>query len=475
MDRGIPLGMNDRTMKLDTREKALDINLDASRYGTFAEIGAGQEVVRWFFGVGGAAGTIAKSMSAYDMSVSDQIYGAAKRYVSRERLEAMLEHEHQLNRSRLDKERGETTAFFAFADTVAARSFKGDNECHGWMGIRFQAGPREPDSQIVIHIRMLDNEARRQYEALGIVGVNLVYAACRLAQDPDAVVTSLLDGLSPARVEIDMIDFSGAQFAQVDNRIFTLKLVQLGYTGAAMFTADGRSVQPAEALYKKAALIQRGGFRPPTLMNQDMQRCALEAFARDLEPTGREIVPLLEISLASLAGEGGVDLQDFLARAEMLEAAGHIVLLTEHAEHHRLAASIARLTSAELGLVLRADALEGLFDEARYAALDGGILEAFALLFRTRAKLYVYPFRDAETGSLLTARTLKLTPQAQGLYDFLEARGSLTDLEGYNESCLGLSSRDALQRIRAGDPSWQQMLPEPVVELIKQRALLGYR
>ena len=467
--------MTDRTKKLDTREKALDINLDARRYGTFAEIGAGQEVVRWFFGVGAAAGTVAKSMSAYDMRVSDEIYGVAERYVSRARLEAMLEHEYRLNLARLDQERGATTAFFAFADTVAARSYRGDNECHGWMGIRFQAEPRGQDSQIVIHLRMLDNDARRQYEALGIVGVNLVYAACRLADDPDGVVPSLLDGLSPERVEIDMIDFSGACFAQVDNRILTLRLVQLGFTRAAMFTAEGRSVQPAEALYKKAALIQRGGFRPPTLMNQDMQRCALEAFARQLEPSGREIVPLLEISMANLAGEGGVDLQDFLARAEMLEAAGHIVLLTDHAEHHDLVADIGRLTAAEVALVLCANGLGQLFDQARYAALDGGMLEAFGQLFKTRFKLYVYPFRDTATGSLLSVGTLKLDPPSRCLYDFLEAQGALVDLEGYDEACLNLTSQDAMRRLQAGDPSWQGMLPEAVTALIKKRGLYGCR
>ena len=462
-------------MKLETRDKALDINLDSGRYGTFAEIGAGQEVVRWFFAVGGAAGTIAKSISAYDMSVSDDIYGAAERYVSRARLEAMLAHEQELNRARLERERGDTTAFFAFADTVAALSYRGGNECHGWMGIRFQAEPRDQDSQIVIHVRMLDSEALRQQEALGIVGVNLVYAACRRFDDPDAVVASLLEGLSSGRVEIDMIDFSGPRFARVDNRAYSLKLVQLGFTRAAMFTADGRSVQPAEALYKKAALIQRGSFRPPTLTNQDMQRCALEAFARDQARSGSDIVPLLEISLASLTAEGDADLEDFLARADMLRAAGHIVLVSDYPGYHDLVAGIARLTSAQVGVVLRADALRALFDEARYADLDGGILEAFGQLFKTRAKLYVYPYREDDRGTLLTAKSLRPEPQLQGLYDFLEMRGSVSDLEGYDEACLNLMSRDALRRLREGDPSWERMLPEPVVELIKQRGLLGYR
>ncbi len=467
--------MSDTTRKLDTRDKALDINLDSSRYGTFAEIGAGQEVVRWFFAVGGAAGTIAKSMSAYDMQVSDDIYGSAKRYVSRERLEAMLEHEHRLNLSRLDEARGEVTGFFAFADTVAARSFKGGRECHGWMGIRFQARPRGGDNQIVVHVRMLDIEAVQQQEALGIVGVNLVYAACRQAQDPEAAVASLLDGLSPERVEIDMIDVSGPEFQDVDNRVLTLKLVQLGYTREAMFAAKGQPVLPAEALYKKAPLIQRGGFRPPTLMNKDMQRCALEAFSRDLQPAGSDIVALLEISLASLTVEGEVDLQDFLVRADMLEAAGYIVLVSNHAEDHRLVSSVARLTAAEIGVVLRADALRDLFDEASYAALDGEVLEAFGALFKTRVKLYVYPVRDRESGQLLTAGTMKLKPPMQSLHEFLLARRSLVDLEGYDERCLDLMPHDALARIRAGDPSWQRMLPEPVVELIKERAMLGYR
>ncbi len=466
--------MSQDSKTLTTHEKALEVNLDPSRYGTFAEIGAGQEVVRWFFAVGAAAGTIAKSISAYDMRVSDEIYGSAQRYVSRERLEDMLVREYELNCDGLDEQRGETTAFFAFADTVATRSFKGDREGNGWMGMRFQARPRGAANQIVIHVRMHDGEALRQQEALGIVGVNLVYAACRLANDPDAAVASLLDGLAPGRVEVDVVDISGPDFAEIDNRVLTLRLVQLGFTRAAMFTADGRSVQPAEALYKKAALIQRGSFRPPTLTNQDMQRCALEAFARDLQPAGREIVPLLEISLTSLKADDGIDLRDFLVRADMLKAAGHIVLISDYTEDHDLVAGIARMTAAEIGLVLQGDQLRDRFDEAHYADLDGGILEACARLFKTRVTLYVYPCHDAETGALLTAGSVSLPPAVQGLRDFLRARGALVDLEDYDESRLDLASEDALQRIRAGDPSWEPMLPGSVVDLIKERALIGH-
>ncbi len=239
----------------EARDKALAINLDPRRYGTFAEIGAGQEVVRWFFRAGGAAGTIAKSISAYDMTVSDAIYGTCDRYVCRERLEKMLEYEYELNCERLRERRGNQTAFFAFADTVVARSFRGNHECHGWMGVTFQSHPRDQASRIVIHVRMLDSETTLQQEALGIVGVNLLYGAFFLFSDPDALVESLLDGLGTARIEIDMIEFSGIEFRHVDNRVMSLRLVQLGLSGAAMFAADGTVLQPSEALRKRPVLV----------------------------------------------------------------------------------------------------------------------------------------------------------------------------------------------------------------------------
>src|SRR3954451_14334256 len=259
---------------MDTHNKALKINLDNRFYGTLAEIGAGQEVVRWFFRVGGAAGTIAKSMSAYDMAVSDAIYGKAERYVCRPRLDAMLNYEHRLNISRLENSRGDTTAFFAFADTVSARSYKGASECHGWMGVKFQSRPRDQDSQVVIHVRMLDNENALQQEALGIVGVNLLYGAFFLSSEPELLIESLLDGLTTKRIEIDMIEFSGIEFRHVDNRLMSMKLVQLGAAGVAMFDPQGTVLQPAEVLYKKNVLVERGSFRPVCHVNMDMIRCA---------------------------------------------------------------------------------------------------------------------------------------------------------------------------------------------------------
>src|SRR5438477_1572642 len=266
---------------IDTHSKALKINLDPRWYGTFAEIGAGQEVVRWFFRVGGAAGTIAKSMSAYDMKVSDAIYGHAERYVSRGRLQAMLDREFDLDVERLGKERGDDHCFFAFADTVVARSYRGGNECHGWMGVKFQAQPHDEPSQIVMHVRMLDVEAFAQQEALGIVGVNLLYGAFFQHHEPDKLIESLLDRLTTGRVEIDMIQFRGIEFRGVDNRLMALKLVQLGLSGVAMFGPDREVLQPSEVLRKKAILVERGSFRPPTNVNLDMLETAKARFETD--------------------------------------------------------------------------------------------------------------------------------------------------------------------------------------------------
>src|SRR5271169_610889 len=306
---------NDERPKLSTNQKALKINLDPGFYGTFAEIGAGQEVARWFFKVGGAAGTISKSMSAYDMAVSDAIYGRCKRYVSRERLQGMLDYEHGLNLERLQSSRRESTAFFAFANTVAARSYQGTNECHGWMGVKYQAHPRDADSQIILHVRMLDHENDLQQEALGIVGVNLLYASSFLHHKPELMVESLLDSLTTERVEIDMIEYSGIEFRHVDNRVMSLKLVQLGLSGAAMFGPAGQVLQPSEILRKRPILVERGSFRPVTKVNIDMMRSAHERFAPELEVKSDHIVELMEITMRNLVVAGKIDLGDFLARA----------------------------------------------------------------------------------------------------------------------------------------------------------------
>lgn len=459
----------------NTERKALDVNLDARRYGSFAEIGAGQEVVRWFFRVGAAAGTIAKSMSAYDMSVSDAIYGHCERYVCRKRLEDMLDHEHSLNLQRLRESRGDTTAFFAFADTVSARNFRGTNDCHGWMGIRFQAHPRDQDSQIIIHVRMLDTENALQQEALGIVGVNLLYGAFFLNHEPDQLIESLLDNLSTRRIEIDMIEFSGIAFRHVDNRVMSLRLVQLGLSSAAMFSANGEVLQPSEVLYKKPILVERGSFRPLTNVNVDMLQAAQEKFREESDIDAEEVVTLAEITMRNLQANGNIDLRDFLARVDVLAACGMTVLISDYFEYYRLAAYLARYTKKKIGITMGAASLVELFDDKYYTKLDGGILESFGRLFKNDLKLYIYPLLDRETGELTTIENLKIAEELRTLYRYLVDKGCIEQLDNFNPAHLSTFSREVLRQIEANDSSWVEHVPPAVAELIQQRGFFGYR
>jgi hypothetical protein len=460
----------------DTQQKALRINLDPRWYGTVAEIGAGQEVARWFFRVGGAAGTIAKSISAYDMAVSDAVYGKSGRYVSMERLQAMLDYEYQLNIERLDETRGDAASFFAFADTVVARSFRGGNECHGWMGVKFQAHPRDEPSQIIVHVRMLDIEASLQQEALGIVGVNLLHGAFFEHHEPDQLIESLLDRLTTDRVEIDMIEFRGIEFRAVDNRLMALKLVQLGLSGVAMFGADRTVLQPSEALRKKAVLVERGSFRPPTHVNIDMIDSALAKFAAEPAVEGHDVLTLTELTMANLlAGGADVDRRDFLARADLLAACGLTVLISDFVDYYRLAAYIGARTDQRIGMVMGVPSLIDLFDEANHNQLPGGILESFGRLFKNELKLYVYPVRKTADEPLITVDNVQVDPELQPLYDYLARRGSFVDLDNFTPDYLHIFSRDVLHRIAIGDDSWEPMVPAEVAELIKKRAFFGYR
>ncbi len=460
---------------LDTHQKALNVNLDPRRYGTFAEIGAGQEVVRWFFRVGGGAGTIAKSISAYDMKVSDAIYGRASRYVCRERLQAMLDLEHRLNLDRLRDVRSDTTAFFAFADTVSARNFKGTNECHGWMGIKFQAYPRDEDSQIIIHVRMLDMEAALQQEALGIVGVNLVYGAVFYNHEPEMLVDSLLDGLSTSRIEIDMIEFSGIAFRHVDNRLMSLKLVELGLSGAAMFAANGDVLQPSEFLYRKPLLVERGSFRPVCNVNLDMLKCANEKFSQLPSVKDKDVIQVMEITMRNLKAGGQIDLRDFLARADVMSACGMPVLISDYFEYYRLAAYLSRYTKESIAITMGAGSLQDLFDEKYYTQLDGGVLESFGRLFKNELKIYCYPLMNQTTGELITCENLQIAPELQKLYGYLRDRGGINAIDNYEESCLKIFSREVLRMIRDGDPTWESMVPEPVARIIKEKRYFEYQ
>jgi hypothetical protein len=458
-----------------THQKALQVNLDAAKYGTFAEIGAGQEVARWFFRVGGAAGTIAKTISAYDMVISDAIYGQAERYVSRQRLETMLDHEYGLLLERLSEKRGATSRFFVFADTVAARSYSRQDDAHGWLGLRFQTEPGQDPSQIIMHVRLWDKENLAEQEALGIVGVNLVYGGLYLHADPATLIGSLVDNIGTGRIEVDLIQFSGPAFARVDNRLMALQLVQGGLTNAALFTSDGQVIQPADAFYKKCILVERGSFRPVTKVTLDMLRCAQAIFVQEPNVQGEEVLTLMEMTLKNLTDGDKIDTRDFLDRVDVLGTVGKTVLISNFGEYHRLAAYFFRYTRKMIGVVMGVPTLKEIFDEKYYADLSGGILESFGRMFKNDLKLYVYPMQEGKTGALITAANLRVAPNLRHLHAYLVENRYIESLRDYDEKVLPIFSREALQKLRAGDGSWEAMVPPQVADMIRQRKLFGWK
>lgn len=461
-------------MDLGTDKKAFQINLDAKKYGTFAEIGAGQEVARRFFHVGGAAGTVAKTMSAYDMTFSDAIYGSAQRYVSRGRLQTMLDHEYKLLIERLDKKLGGVRTFFVFADTVAARSFKQHNESHGWLGVRFQNGPRGEPSQIVIHVRMLDEANVDQQEALGIIGVNLLFGAFYHEQS-EKLIASLHENLAPDRMQIDLIKFSGPAYANVDNRLMSLQLVSQGLTDAVIFTADGEMVQAADILYKKSILVERGSFRPVTYATNDMLNGARTAFLKQSGSSDADLVVLMEMTLENLLAEGQLNHADFLARVDILGALGRTVIISKFGEYYRLASYLSRYTNRMIGLVMGVPSLLEIFDEKYYLNLEGGILEALGRMFKSGLKLYVYPKIDEETGELVTATKLEVAPNLRSLYQYLLENEFIQEITDYNPEFLRIHPPETLAKLQSGDPSWESMVPPEVGRMIKDRQFFGYR
>ena len=461
-------------MDVGTNRKALQINLDAKKYGTFAEIGAGQEVARRFFTVGGAAGTIAKTMSAYDMTFSDAIYGPTDRYVSRKRLWTMLDHEYDLLVKRLDAKLGGDRTFFVFADTVAARSFKQHNESHGWLGVRFQTEPRGEPSQIIIHVRMLDESNADQQEALGVIGVNLLYGAFYYSQ-PEQLISSLQENLAPGRIQVDLIKFSGPSFAKIDNRLINLQLVSQGLTDAVMFTADGEMVQPSEILHKKAILIERGSFRPVTYATNDMLEGARGQFLKESGCSEENTVVLMEMTLENLLSEGQLNHADFLARVDILGALGRTVLISKFGEYYRLASYLSRYTNRMIGLVMGVPSLIEILDEKYYLNLEGGILEALGRMFKHGLKLYVYPVIDETTGAILSATQVHVAPNLRALFQYLIDNRYIEEITDYRKDFLCIYPATVLAKLKAGDKSWEEMVPPEVAQIIKEREFFGYR
>jgi len=468
-----------------TAQKAFAINLDDSIYGNFAEIGAGQEVARWFFAVGGAAGTVAKSISAYDMTVSDAIYGKTQRYVSRDRVEQMLDHEYELLHERLDGVRGDRTRFFVFADTAAARSFKGGNECHAWLGVRFQHAVRSETSDVLLHVRLLDATNALQQDAVGRLGVNLIHAVFNLWKTPRALIEALLDSIGRDRLEIDWIGVSGPAFAGSDNRLLCLHLVRIGFTPAVLFDVDGTPLLASESIRKTSVLIERGRFAPVTRLNLEMMargRVAFEADAtgkaapRPPGPPAADPGPLreiMEITMNNLRDRGSAEDADFLARVDLLSAVGKMVLVSDIGAFHALGEYLADRHVSRTGLVLGVPLLRELFNESHYRNLEGGILAAFGRLFTHSVRLYVHPTRDILDGRVITADTLAVAPHLSHLLEYLRANGLIRGLPCDESTLRTYSSEEVRSRICSGDPSWRDLVAPEVAAHIDRHGYFG--
>ncbi len=459
------------------KSKALRINLNENIYGTFAEIGAGQETVRNFFRAGGASGTIAKAMSAYDKDFSDAIYGVEddKRYVTEARLKKMLSYEIDLIEDRISREKHPNKLFFSYANTVATIDFAKKYKGHGWIGIRYQVDPNEAYNEISLHIRFHENDARLQQNTLGILGVNLIYGAYYKYDNPKKLLRYLYDHIDKDQIEIDTINFSGPRFEKVDNRLMSLQLVKNGMTDAVMFAPDGNNILPARILYKKNILALRGSFRPVTNVNMDMYKRSLELFIQENKVEEENTEVIFEITLSNLRAEGEIDERDFMDRAELLCSLGQTVMISNFQEYYKVVEYFSRYTKERMGLAMGVNNLIDIFDEKYYRHLSGGILEAFGKLFFKDLKVYLYPLKDQETGEIITSENLKVHPRMKELYKFFKYNGKVVDIEGYNPDILDVFSREILQMISEGKTGWENMLPERTASMIKDQKLFGYK
>ncbi len=460
-----------------TSNKALRINLDEKKYGTIAEIGAGQEVARHFFLAGAAAGTVAKTISAYDMQFSDAIYGTQEggRYVSEHRVKAMLNKEFKLVIDRVGTTRPKSSRFFSYATTVSAKSYNRNNECHAWCGIRVQMYPAAEPSDIIIHVRMLDNSAEQQQECLGILGVNLIYAAYYYFENPTKLIDSLTDNLVDDRLEIDSIEFSGPYFEEVDNRAINLHLIRSWKTRAIMFRQDGSIAVPAEMLYKKNVLTIRGSFRPVTNLNVDMIEQGFKAFSELHGVDEENTIVLAEISLNDAYGKDlGMPKEDLIARVRLLNSLGYSVMVSDYTRYFSLRAYFRQYTNLQIGIVLGMINMKQIFDESKYKGVEGGILEGFGKLFPDNTRLFIYPELD-DDGNLNDFTNIKVVDNLRYLYRHLLENHYLFGIECSDPSLLEIYSRDILGKIAAGTDDWQDCLPGNTADRIIRNKLFGYR
>jgi hypothetical protein len=464
----------DNNIILSSAQKALKINLNNTIYGSFVEIGAGQEVAHNFFKVGSASGTIAKTMSAYDKDFSDAIYGKEKndRYVCKDRLENMLKKEYDLLDERLDRKDHKNVRFFAFADTVATINFDKTIKGHGWMGLRFQSKLDQKPSDFIIHVHLNDQDAKLQQETIGIIGTNMIYA-CFNESDPKQILKQLYDNLSKDQVTIDMVEVDGPAFKDVDNRLLSLILVKERMTDAVIFTPDGMNQQPSDILHKKNIITIRGSFRPVTKVNIDMLERGLEKFKQNKKVKEKNIQLLFEITLSNLSAEGEVNERDFLDRVDILCSLGYTVLISNYRKYYKLIEYLSQFTKLRMGLIIGVDSLIEMFDEKYYRNLNGGILEAFGIIFTRDIKFYLYPYKPNEESELLNSSNIPVHPRVKDLYNYLHSNGRIEDLD-FNAELLNIFSREVLKKIRnCEEGTWEGQVPAGVAKIIKERSLFG--
>lgn len=458
---------------LSIQNKCTRLNLNENIYGTFAEIGAGQETVRHFFRAGNPKGTIAKTLSAYDKDFSDAIYGLdpQNRYVTETRLKRMIDYEAELIEQRLSRKKYPNKLFFSYANTVAtidwAKKYKG----HGWLGIKFQREPKQEYSEIMLHVQFHENNASQQQISLGIMGVNLIYAAFYQSDDPKQLIKKLYDHLSVDKIEIDNINFRGPVFKDVDNRLMSLELVKEGITDAVMFSTDGNNILPANVLYKKNILTLRGSFRPVTNLNLNMFTSARKLFLEEEEVNPDKTVIIFEMTLNNLKAEGEIDEKDFLDRADLLCASGHTVMISSFQEYYKVVEYFSLHTKKQLGLAMGVDNLIDIFNEKYYRHLSGGILEAFGKLFFKSLKVYLYPLKDEKTGEIITSKNLKVHPRVKELYKFFIDNGKVIDIKDYDEKYLEIHPRKVYEMIQEANPEWENMVPGLTAKMIKEKNL----
>lgn len=457
-------------------EKALEINLDPNKYGTIVEIGAGQEVARNFFRAGAAAGTIAKTMSAYDMQFSDAIYGVQPggRYVSRARVFAMMEKEFGLVVDRVSATRPKNSRFFAYAATVAAKSYGRDNECHAWCGVRIQMYPGAEPSDIIVHVRMHEKTADEQQISLGTLGVNLIYGAYYFAEEPKKLINSLHENITPDSLEIDSIEFFGPYFEEIDNRAINFHLIRSWHTRAIMFKPDGQIAVPSEFLYKKNVLAIRGSFKPITKINIDMIEQGLEAFTQKAHVSCDNTIALAEITLNDNMGKDkGIRESDILERISLINAMGYSVMISDYVRYFSLREYFRQYTQLQIGIALGIRNIREIFDEDFYRGVEGGILEGFGKLFPDKTKLYVYPEKIDD--ELTTYENIAVPSHLRHLYQHLLENHFIEGITCSDETLFDIDSRDVLRDISAGKDEWQTKLPEAVADMIMAQRFLGYK